>query len=324
MTEDMRFRLIRPVLGPIGVGFFLLCLACAGTTDSDKTTPETAFFGEELPGHAPIQFAPEVLTADKKPHGSLSFAPDGSEILWSAFLDDGPEETIYSSTFDGVSLGSPQTVPFAEEFEFNHGPVFSSDGQRIFFTSRRPVPGLTEDTISAIWYVDRENEGWSEPHPVGVTADAGMFIGQVSVSRTGNLYYTARPEGEPFPKVRCCRLAGGEYTAPELLVGPIDVGADMVDPFVDPDERFLLFGSEVRPGGFGITDLYISYRNEDGTWGEATNLGGRVNTEHFERFPSLSNDGKYLFFVRSVGGPFGSGESHFYWLKADSVITTEP
>ena len=37
-------------------------------------------------------------------------------------------------------------------------------------------------------------------------------------------------------------------------------------PFIAPDESYLIWDSE-REGGFGESDLYISFRQDDGSWG---------------------------------------------------------
>lgn len=65
----------------------------------------------------------------------------------------------------------------------------------------------------------------------------------------------------------------------------------------------LLFGSINRPDGFGASDLYVSFLNDNGSWSEAINLGEKINTAANERFPSLSPDGRYLFFVSNRSKP---------------------
>jgi Tol biopolymer transport system component len=95
------------------------------------------------------------------------------------------------------------------------------------------------------------------------------------------------------------------------------------DPFVDPDERYILFTSGNEEGGYGIPDILISFRYSDDTWGEPINLGSSVNTNGFERFPSISPDGKYMFFIRAVGTDF-SGNQNYYWISTrviDSLKT---
>jgi outer membrane protein OmpA-like peptidoglycan-associated protein len=59
-----------------------------------------------------------------------------------------------------------------------------------------------------------------------------------------------------------------------------------------------------RPEGLGSCDLYISY-NRDGQWIEPENLGKEVNSEYWESQPSLSQDGRRLYFVSRRPGGFG-------------------
>ena len=49
-------------------------------------------------------------------------------------------------------------------------------------------------------------------------------------------------------------------------------------PFIAPDESYLIWDDE-REGGYGDNDLYISFRQQDGSWGAAINLGDKINTE---------------------------------------------
>ena len=57
----------------------------------------------------------------------------------------------------------------------------------------------------------------------------------------------------------------------------------------------LVFDS-ARPGGYDEFDMYVSFRRPDGTWSEGHNLGEKINRGH-RSMPSLSPDGKYLFFA---------------------------
>jgi len=62
------------------------------------------------------------------------------------------------------------------------------------------------------------------------------------------------------------------------------------------DGNTLYFASDM-PGGKGQTDLYKVTRNADGSWGTPVRLTDAINTEGKEMFPSISDDGKYLFFA---------------------------
>lgn len=59
-----------------------------------------------------------------------------------------------------------------------------------------------------------------------------------------------------------------------------------------------------RKGGVGSCDIYYS-SNTDGRWTEPINLGSPVNSTYWESQPSISADGKKLFFSSSRPGGFG-------------------
>lgn len=61
------------------------------------------------------------------------------------------------------------------------------------------------------------------------------------------------------------------------------------------DDSWILFHSK-RSGGYGRSDLYISYHRPGDSWSTPKNLGSLINTEHREALPVLSPDGKYFFF----------------------------
>lgn len=67
-------------------------------------------------------------------------------------------------------------------------------------------------------------------------------------------------------------------------------------PNVSFDNNTLYFFSSFD-GGLGADDIYYSTR-EGETWSEPVNIGEPINTSGFEGFPSISADGKSLYFVR--------------------------
>jgi Tol biopolymer transport system component len=244
-----------------------------------------------------LRLAPEILSAERHPHGTLTFSPNGREIYWSAFVEEGPEQPVFFSIFDGDSLSAPRIATFAPEYA--GGPSFSDDGQRILFNSRLPQPGR-EHALYGI-----------------ATFDSTRSSGQTTLARNGNLYFSSRIWSEPLPKLYRSVFSNGTYAEPEQLEGPINVPS-AVDPYVDPDERFLLFAAIDRPDTGGASDIYISRRQEDGSWAEPVNLGLAydVESDYFDRFPSMSRDGRYLFFVRAIGDTFPTYDTHFYWVSA--------
>jgi Tol biopolymer transport system component len=89
-----------------------------------------------------------------------------------------------------------------------------------------------------------------------------------------------------------------------------------IAPFIDADERFVLFASN-RTGGAGDFDLYISLRR-DGAWQPAVSLGPVVNTAASESNPAVSPDGVRLLFSRGDGNRVVLHEMRFdpRWLDS--------
>jgi len=281
------------------------------------------FFGLTPPGLEPTKFWADILTAEKHPHGQLAFSPDGKGVFWAAMLQDGPDQTIFHSAFDGKVFSRPEIAPFVTG-SGNRGPAFSPDGQRLYFSAVLPSGHSSSEQPTAICYVEKTGSGWTKPLPIESTIDTLMTKGQVSVARSGNIYFSGRVHTENAPGVYICRYIDGKVLPPEKIPGPLSAGARLVDPWVDPDEKFMLLSYFPEEGPPTLTDIGISIRQADGQWSRPLGLDGPVNTPAYERFPSLSRDGQYLFFIRSHSEGFAGDQAHFYWVEARVLDTLRP
>ena len=85
----------------------------------------------------------------------------------------------------------------------------------------------------------------------------------------------------------------------------------MKNPAISCDGKTLYFSSDM-PGGFGNYDIYKSEINEDGSLGEAVNLGQKINTEEQEVFPYMCCDDNLYF---SSNGHLGLGGLDVFYSK---------
>ncbi|WP_029280557.1 OmpA family protein [Pedobacter borealis] len=76
------------------------------------------------------------------------------------------------------------------------------------------------------------------------------------------------------------------------------------DPFITPDGKQLYFISN-KPGGHGGTDIYVSTKQGDGSWGEAINLGDEINTTGNERSPFAVGENTLYFSSDGLPGMGG-------------------
>jgi len=127
------------------------------------------------------------------------------------------------------------------------------------------------------------------------------------------LIYTARyTDSEDFYYSR--RKADGSWSKGQPLAGvntPLNEGAHTVAA----DGRQIIFTACGRRDAFGSCDLYQSYQQGD-QWTAAVNLGGIVNSTAWDSQPSLSADGRQLFFASERSG--GKGGRDLWVALQDS------
>jgi hypothetical protein len=104
-----------------------------------------------------------------------------------------------------------------------------------------------------------------------------------------------------------------ECEATEL--SQLNTEASDCQPVVDSQGQFLIFNS-TRPGGFGSSDLYISFQSDSGEWSDPVNMGSAINSPLYEGGPYLSWDDKTLYFCRSNGDV----ESDIYFVEMAPLL----
>lgn len=72
-----------------------------------------------------------------------------------------------------------------------------------------------------------------------------------------------------------------------------------------------------------MMNLYVSFKSEDGTWAKAQCLSDKFKIENIW-FPSISPDGKYIFFCGGLPTSKGYTNSHYYWVDVDAIVGLKP
>jgi len=76
---------------------------------------------------------------------------------------------------------------------------------------------------------------------------------------------------------------------------------------ISANGKTIVFTRCNMPEGFGSCDLYISELKQ-GTWSRPQNLGNAINTNAWESQPSLSADGRELYFASTRPGGYGGSD----------------
>jgi hypothetical protein len=251
-----------------------------------------------------------LLTTDGIEHCFPAFSPDGRELYWMRIDTSGerPRGEIWFMVETDSGWTGPSRALFSGAYN-DHSPVFSFDGQRIYFSSNRP--GGTGRGKN-LWYVERTSDRWSDPVFAGSPPNSSIGAGQGTFTVKGTVYFSGFLDSVEWSNgIYRSRFVDGRYLPPELLPDFINTKHADAYPFIAPDESYLLFGSS-RPGGRSTeTDLYIAYRRSDDSWTTPIHLGEEINNGHTVSFSFVTYDGKYLFFNR-----FDDETDRFYWIDA--------
>ena len=247
-----------------------------------------------------MRFATGVLPEGRAFAAALT--PDARTLVFTYSVRTERVLELWTSRFENGAWTPPEQAPFARGFRAAD-PFFSPDGRQLFFSWARPRPGMVADTSVDFdsWVVERTASGrWGEARHLGDAPHSTLSDMYPAVTRDGTLYFDSMRPGLPARRnVWRARVANGVYGAAEPLPRAVnDSLAGASNPYINPDERFIIFTS-ARAGSVGTNaDLWIAYRRPDGSWGEARNLGPRVNTAASEFCPTVSPDGRWLLFSR--------------------------
>ncbi|MGC1547856.1 MAG: hypothetical protein WA777_04950 [Rhodanobacter sp.] len=227
---------------------------------------------------------------------TAALSPDGQTLYFMRSDFAETDDTILFSQRRGKSWSTPEVASFSGQWHDSE-PAYTPDGKRLYFVSNRPVhPGDAPVTAEMggqtfagtnLWYVERQAEGrWGEPvHVDGVLNDGAMLYNP-SVAANGDIYFSAhRPDSGKLYQIYVVHPTGNGYSAPQRVeLG--DLSHNRMDPCVDPQGRFLLFAGN-EGDSLGNADIYIAFRQTDGSWSKPEHLGGDVNTKSLENAPTL-------------------------------------
>ena len=244
----------------------------------------------------PTIFAPGVIsTGDYEV--CPQFSLDGKTFYFVKSTPDANFWTIVFSQLVNGKWSALQVAPFSGQYS-DADEFITHDGKQMFFISKRPLSKATREPRKLdIWVMDRTATGWSEPRNLGSPVNSEESEYFPTLTNDGTLYFgSRRAGGKGGVDLYRSRFVTGKYQEPENLGDAINTEFDEYEPFIAPDESFLIFMAGGRPDGLGGFDLYISY-NRNGRWTKAKNLGAPINSAADELSPRITPDGKYFFWA---------------------------
>jgi WD40-like Beta Propeller Repeat len=250
-------------------------------------------------------FAIDFLGSDL--HSGPVFSRDGGEVFWSPL--EGNTGHILTSRLTKSGWSVPREIEFVNGRPPNSfEPCLSPDGTRLFFISQESA---AKDYRETIWVAAKEGDKWRTPELVSPYIYAMDTHWQLSVAENGNLYFLGKVTGNG--DIYVLPFVEGTYQEPVLLGGAVNSDHGEGSPFIAPDESYLIFSRSDRNSS-RKGELFISFRDTDGTWIEAKSMESLNRDGVNELCATVSLDGKYLFFLRNTRYGFSP-----HWVKASII-----
>ena len=283
------------------VVLLLMSTVAAAGAGGDFSKLEGPYLGQTPPGQTPEIFAPGLIESDL--HSCPVFSEDGLEAYWSTMEGS----SILTSRYDGQGWTVPEKIGFADFMGSSGEPCLTPDGKRLLFISSAD-PGYGVPKQENVWVSDRDADGWRRPGLLSKTVSSIPVHWQVSVAANGNLYFHSLASGGG--DIFVAEFRDGKYSEPQRLPDAINTPHYDNAPFIAPDESYLIFCS-VDFKSTRMSDMYVSFRNADGTWGEAKALAELNQDRSNEACPNVTRDGKYLFYLSNTKEGFSA-----HWVSA--------
>lgn len=99
----------------------------------------------------------------------------------------------------------------------------------------------------------------------------------------------------------------GDWSGPSSIAETINSQYNEGTCSVTADGKILIYTSCDAPDSQGSCDLYVAYK-VNGRWQRPKNMGKNVNSRSWDSQPSLSADGRILFFSSNRKGGFGGND----------------
>lgn len=209
--------------------------------------------------------------------------------------DTPEEEDFYISTYEYGAWTKATRMSEPVNSTDNEGAqCISQDGRIMIFTACNRPDGFGRCDL---YMCVRHGNKWGAPRNIGVEINSRSWESQPCLSMDGRtLYFVSdRKGGYGGKDIWYSQLTEDGWSTPKNMGASINTSGDESSPFIHFDDTTFYFASTGHVG-MGGSDLFLSRRQSDGTWGKPQNLGYPINTDKDESNLIVSADGLKAYF----------------------------
>ncbi len=208
----------------------------------------------------------------------------------------------------------------------DYGPTIGNQDYILLFTSKRNEKDILNREFNEDLFFTKKVDGvWMEAQEFN-TVNTQFNEGSACLSRDGKSMYFARcnsPDSHGN-----CDIFSAELRADSTWGNVKNLGLNIntvawdSHPSLSHTGDTLFFASD-RIGGFGMSDIYYSVKDKNGSWQKAQNIGPIINTRGHEVSPFFHHKYNVLYFS-SNGQPLNFGDFDIYKSYRQKASWIEP
>ncbi len=264
---------------------------------------------------------------------------DGKTLLFTREVPNnsgGPrgQEDFYTSELSDINVWM-KAVPMPSNINtpLNEGaPTLAPDGRSLVFVAcagngDNTNYGPTKQGYGScdLFYTKKIGDKWLNPINLPGYVNSSSWESQPSLSSDGKTMYFVKRIGRAAEQNSDIfvtkKSENGYWSRPERLGMNINTPYKEESVMIHPDGQTLYFASNGHIG-LGGTDLFMSRKQADGTWGNPINLGYPINTKGDENSLLVGPDGEVAFFASDRPGGYG-GLDIYYFVLPEKLRATK-
>ncbi|HNE46225.1 MAG TPA: OmpA family protein [Chitinophagales bacterium] len=223
-----------------------------------------------------------------------------------------PTLRLAETPFPGKAERLPDGINSAYDEVY---PLVAPDGKTLYFDRKLDPANIGEQHADDIWISTNTGTSWSTAINLGPPLNNKNHNFMCAISPDGNTAVVGNTYGAEVTNtgISITKRSSDTWTIPEPIVITGFENLNQYNEFSMSASGNILLMSIEKADGMGLLDLYVSFRQADGSFGVPKPLGVDINTAGSEMTPFLAADESTLYF--SSNGFPGYGNQDIFVAK---------
>lgn len=223
-------------------------------------------------------------------------APNGQSLFFASDRSGNLDIWVTQRQADG-SWSAPAALPAPVNSTAGDFCPTPLPGGGLLFVSTRSTDNCGTGTADIYETHLLDSGEWAAPRNLGCTVNSARNeFSPSQAGAAGGMLFFSSDRGGKHELYVSMRDAAGNWDAPSEISELNATGWNTARPNVSADGREIVFDSD-RAGGYGSFDVWSSHRaTPTDAWSAPVNAGSAVNSSASETRPTLTRNGRQLYF----------------------------